>query len=92
MGKACACIVMCVFFQPNTNLNTGQVRVNSVGCSFTFENNFMRALDSHQAAIGALLSMDVSFTCSSSVKSSFVPSASRTEADSAGLSVKALIG
>ncbi len=99
MGKVWACIVMCVFFQPNKSLNTGQVKVKCVGCGFTFENNFMRALDTRQSpgsywCILAMswLSRDMSFTCSSSVKSSFVPSASRTEADSTGLSVKALIG
>lgn len=44
---------MC-FVQPNKNLNTGQVNVNCFGRSFTFENNFMKALDSHQAVIGAV--------------------------------------
>lgn len=93
IGKACACVIMCVFFQPNKNLNNGQVNVNCFGRSFTFENNFMKALNSYWCGLAmSRLSADVSFTCSSSVKSSFVPSASRTEADSAGLSVKALIG
>lgn len=57
IGKACACVVMCVclfFLQPNKNLNTGLVNVNCFGNSFTFENNFMKALDSHRAAIGAV--------------------------------------